>query len=175
MKRFIAYILAAVIAAALVLAGAFAANAAGPSPDPVELAARQEEVHAAAELLRSLGVAEESEAIRALSAEWWRCERLKSARYLGVYTVTGYDAYCKHCCARADGITASGAVVTEGYTVAMCRDFPFGTKVYIEDLGIFEVQDRGVGPGKIDIALGSHKECYAVTGRYKVWVIENGT
>lgn len=92
--------------------------------------------------------------------------------YLGEYKITGYDPYCTHCCARADGITASGVTVTEGYTVAMCKDFPFGTKIYIERLGTFEVQDRGVGEGKVDIALGSHEECYKVTGEYKVWIIK---
>ncbi len=97
--------------------------------------------------------------------------------YIGEFKVTGYDPYCTHCCSRADGVTASGVTasgvtVTEGYTVAMCRDYPFGTVIYIEGLGTFEVQDRGVGSGKIDIALGSHAECYAVTGRYPVWVIQ---
>ena len=94
--------------------------------------------------------------------------------YLGEYRVTGYDPYCTHCCSRADGITASGVTVTEGYTVAMCRDIPFGTRIYIEGLGVFEVQDRGVGEGKIDIALGSHRECYKVTGNYKVWAMNVG-
>ncbi len=178
MKKIIAYIVTAAAVVALVMAGSVTARATGSNPSSHlsegSLTARQEDVHQAAELLRELGVDEEDQAIKALSDEWWRCERLKNARYLGVYTVTGYDAYCKHCCARADGITASGAVVTEGYTVAMCRDFPFGTKVYIEGLGIFEVQDRGVGPGKIDVACTSHSECYALTGRYKVWVLSEG-
>lgn len=58
--------------------------------------------------------------------------------------------------------------------MAMSGDFPFGTRIYIEGLGVFEVQDRGVGPGKIDVACDSHADCYALTGRYKVWVVNDG-
>ena len=171
MKKIIAYILAAAVVVALVMAGRTTAMAGF---DDTELTARQVEVHEAAELLRSLGVEESDPAIQALSAEWWRCERLRGARYLGTYYVTGYDPYCTHCCYRADGITASGKVVAEGRTVAMCKDFPFGTRVYIEGLGIYTVEDRGVGPGKIDVACSDHSKCYALTGHYEVWVINNG-
>lgn len=169
------YILAAVlilaVIAAAVLIGRTTANAAGPSLDSAKLTARQEEVHEAAELLRSLGVAEESDGIKALSAEWWRCERLKSARYLGEYTVTGYDLWCAHCQGKWVGVTASGIPPVVGRTVAMCKDYPFGSQIYIEGLGIYTVEDRGVGPGHIDVACNSHAECYALTGRYKVWIL----
>ncbi len=171
MKKIIAYILAAAVVVALVMAGRTTAMAGF---DDTELTARQVEVHEAAELLRELGVNENDPAITALQEEWWRCDKLKGARYLGTYAVTGYDPYCAHCCGKADGITASGAVATEGYTVAMSGDFPFGTRIYIEGLGVFEVQDRGVGPGKIDVACDSHADCYALTGRYKVWVVNDG-
>lgn len=173
-KPVMAYILAALIAAALLAAMLIewtTANATGPSLDSAELTARQEEVHEAAELLRSLGVAEESDGIKALSVEWWRCEQLKSARYLGEYTVTGYDLWCAHCQGKWVGVTASGIPPVVGRTVAMCKDYPFGTQIYIEGLGIYTVEDRGVGPGHIDVACNSHAECYALTGRYKVWIL----
>lgn len=48
----------------------------------IDISARQAEVHAAAELLRSLGVDEDSEAIAALSDEWWRCEYHTEAEYI---------------------------------------------------------------------------------------------
>ena len=48
----------------------------------IDISARQAEVHAAAELLRSLGVDEDSEAITALSDEWWRCEYHTEAEYI---------------------------------------------------------------------------------------------
>ena len=48
----------------------------------IDISARQAEVHAAAELLRSLGVDEDSEAIAALSDEWWRCELHTEAEHI---------------------------------------------------------------------------------------------
>lgn len=109
MKRIIAYILAAVITAALVLAGAFAARAAGPE----ELLARQEEVHAAAELLRSLGVKEDSEAILALQEEWWRCE----ARLLPRYTEAEVVMLAKLMWGEAGGIDSVTEVACIGWVV----------------------------------------------------------
>lgn len=151
------------------------AEAADAEPDELEefVLCRQREVHAAAELLRELGVPEDSDAIKALSDEWWRCENLKDASYAGTYRITGYDPYCSHCCGKSDGITASGQPAQTGYTVAM-QGLKFGTKVYIEGLGIFEVQDRGVGPGVIDVACDEHEECYKITGARDVWVLTPG-
>ncbi len=169
MKKIIAYILAAAVVVALVMAGRTTAKAGF---DDEELTARQVEAHAAAELLRELGVAEEDPAIQALSAEWWRCEELKDARYLGVYTVTGYDIDCPHCQGKYVNQSASGVQLTPGRSVAMCKDFPFGTEIYIEGLGFYVVEDRGVGPGQIDVACNNHSECYALTGHYEVWVLD---
>lgn len=90
--------------------------------------------------------------------------------YLGAYKITGYDPLCAHCCGKSDGVTASGAQATPGYTAAAHRDIPFGSVLYVEGLGTYEVQDRGVGAGVIDIACGSHAECYAITGNYTVWL-----
>ena len=42
--------------------------------DGSALRARQDEVHAAAELLRALGIPEDDPAILALQEEWWRCQ-----------------------------------------------------------------------------------------------------
>ena len=162
------------LSAALLLALPVTALAAGAGPDPGALEARQAEVHEAAQLLRELGVAEEDPAIRALSEEWWRCQELKGARYMGTYTVTGYDVDCPGCQGKWVNQTASGVTPVPGYTVAMCGAFPFGTKIYIEGLGVYEVQDRGVGPGCVDVACEDHEECYALTGRYKVWVLSEG-
>ena len=110
MKRFIAYILAAVIAAALVLAGAVAARAAGPEE---ELLARQEEVHAAAELLRELGVKEDSEAILALQEEWWRCQ----ARLWPRYTEAEVIMLAKLMWGEAGGIDSVTEVACVGWVV----------------------------------------------------------
>jgi len=81
---------------------------------------------------------------------------------LGVYKIVGYDPYCGHCCKNANGITASGKIATIGKTVAM-YDMPFGTEIYIEGMGCYTVEDRGVGRGVVDIAMGDHAACYAIT------------
>ena len=46
------------------------------------ISARQTQLHEAAELLRELGIDEDSEAIAALSDEWWRCELHVEAEYI---------------------------------------------------------------------------------------------
>ena len=51
--------------------------------------------------------------------------------------------------------TASGAEPVPYYTVATNDEFDFGTILYIEDVGIVEVQDRGAFPeGIIDLHIG---------------------
>ena len=55
-------------------AAVLTASASAAGGGKTDLQSRQEEVHQAAELLRELGVSEDSEAIRALSDEWWRCQ-----------------------------------------------------------------------------------------------------
>lgn len=93
-----------------------------------------------------------------------------SKTYLGRYYVTGYDPYCSHCCGKLNGITASGAKAVVGQTVAM-KGVAFGTNIYIEGLGTYIVQDRGVGNGVIDVACNGHSACYAITGNYDVYII----
>lgn len=135
---------------------------------------KQNTAHEIAELARSIGLPEDDVIIKRAQEIWWeaQAEKEKAEKvYLGNYRITGYDPNCAHCCGKSDGITSSGAVAKPGYTIAM-KDMPFGTKIYIEGLGTFEVQDRGVGSGVIDIALSGHQACYAVTGRYDVWVIK---
>lgn len=82
--------------------------------------------------------------------------------YVGKFKITGYDAWCTHCCS-GTGLTASGNYATVGKTVATSKQFPFGTKLYIEGLGTYVVEDRGVGDNVIDIATDSHEACAAVT------------
>ncbi|MED4883102.1 3D domain-containing protein [Bacillus smithii] len=54
-------------------------------------------------------------------------------------------------------ITASGAKVQEGVTVACPRSMPFGTKLKIEGLGYRTCQDRGgaIVEGRIDVYMDS--------------------
>jgi 3D (Asp-Asp-Asp) domain-containing protein len=82
-----------------------------------------------------------------------------------LWKVTAYCA-CKKCCGKTDGITASGKKVREGRTCAI-NWMKFGTKVRIEGLGEFVVEDRGArslfgskkNPVKhVDIYKASHEE-----------------
>jgi 3D (Asp-Asp-Asp) domain-containing protein len=93
-------------------------------------------------------------------------------------------AYCterrEHICGTGTGITASGAPVEAGVTVAADPDiFPFGTVLYIEDVGVRIVQDRGSGiQGKhLDVAVpGTHKDAlnWEGCGKHRVWIIKEG-
>ena len=90
--------------------------------------------------------------------------------YIGTFQVYGYDPFCYHCNGKTDGITASGLKATFGQTVAM-KGYPFGTKLYIEGLGEYIVEDRGVGSGIIDVACKNHAACHTVTGKYDVYIV----
>ena len=76
------------------------------------------------------------------------------------------------------GITASGAPVEADVTVAADPDvFPFGTVLYIEDVGVRIVQDKGAGiQGKhLDVAVsGSHEDArsWEGYGTHRVWIIQ---
>ena len=109
----LAALVAVAVATAAVLIGWTTASAAGPSTDPVELAARQEEVHAAAELLRELGVDEDDQAIQALSAEWWRCQ----ARLYPRYTEEEVVMLAKLMWGEARGIESKTEVACVGWAV----------------------------------------------------------
>lgn len=98
--------------------------------------------------------------------------------YAGEFLCT---AYCTeeypHICGTGDGITASGAPVTAGLTVAADESLPFGTVLYIEDIGVRIVQDRGaaIQGNKLDVAVsGSHEDalCWEGYGEHRVWIIK---
>ena len=96
--------------------------------------------------------------------------------YLGSYKITGYDAWCVHCCSKNDGVTASGTQAMVGRTIAM-KGLPYGTLVYIEGYGFYIVEDTGgFKPNTIDIACSSHEECYSITNRVgvNVYVVGGG-
>jgi 3D (Asp-Asp-Asp) domain-containing protein len=73
--------------------------------------------------------------------------------------VTAYCA-CMECCGKTNGITASGTHATAGRTIAMSKDYRFGTKVEIEGYGIYTVEDRGgaIKGTRIDVFFDTHKE-----------------
>lgn len=98
--------------------------------------------------------------------------------YAGKFLCT---AYCTeeypHICGTGDGITASGAPVTAGLTVAADESLPFGTVLYIEGVGVRVIQDRGaaIQGNKLDVAVsGSHEEAlhWEGYGEHRVWIIK---
>jgi len=86
-------------------------------------------------LLLILGQAEPTHEARALQPVM-TVDKL----YLGQYHISAYCA-CEKCCGKSDGITSSGAVATEGITVA-CNSLPQGTVIEIEGIGERIVQDK---------------------------------
>ena len=86
-----------------------------------------------------------------------------------MYTTFNTSAYCscsKCCGAGSTGVTASGAEINPGTTVAAGPSYPFGSVIHIPELdntpigGWFIVEDRGeaITDGCLDIAMASHSE-----------------
>lgn len=97
--------------------------------------------------------------------------------YAGKFLCT---AYCTeeypHICGTGNGITASGAPVTPGLTVAADESLPFGTVLYIEGVGVRVVQDRGaaIQDNKLDVAVsGNHEDAlnWEGYGEHTVWIL----
>lgn len=83
----------------------------------------------------------------------------------GVWTTFNVSAYCgcSKCCGKSNAITASGAKATQGITIAASSNYKFGTKIYLEGLGTYTVQDRGgaIKGNKIDVYFDSHSQALA--------------
>lgn len=136
---------------------------------------KQNTVHEIADMARELGLPESDPIIKRASEIWWEEDaRVKAEPKLtsiGTMYITGYDN-CVQCCGKwAGDPTASGVMPTVNHTVAM-SDYPFGTKFYIEGLGYYTVEDRGVGRGTVDVFCNNHSEAYAITGYREVYLVE---
>ena len=78
--------------------------------------------------------------------------------YLGTWTISFY-CDCEICTGSWSGSpTASGVYPTAWHTAA-CGSLPFGTVVYVDGLGTFVVEDRGVYGDWLDIYLDDHDLC----------------
>lgn len=86
--------------------------------------------------------------------------------YLGAYTISFY-CNCEQCCGQFAwmNMTASGREPLPWYTVASGSDLPFGTRLYVSGFGYFEVMDRGVPSGWLDVYVNDHSEIpsYGIT------------
>lgn len=100
--------------------------------------------------------------------------------YLGEFDCTAYccEAY-PHICGTGDGITASGAPVTAGVSVAVDPEMiPLGSWLYIEGVGIRQAQDIGsrVKKNKLDVAVDTHEHAlhWPEYGLHKVYLLSEG-
>lgn len=84
--------------------------------------------------------------------------------YLGNLKITGYVA--------TGNPTASGVYpYVGGVAMSSSYGFPWGTKIYIDGLGTFELFDCGCAYGVVDVFRSSEPECYALTSYRDVYVI----
>lgn len=84
--------------------------------------------------------------------------------YLGNLKITGYVA--------TGNPTASGVYpYVGGVAMSSSYGFPWGTKIYIDGLGTFELFDCGCAYGVVDVFRSSESECYALTSYRDVYVI----
>ena len=83
----------------------------------------------------------------------------EDAEYI-TFNVSAYCG-CKQCSEGWGTQTASGATPVQGVTIAAGPQYPFGTKIHLEGLGTYIVQDRGgaIKGNKIDIYFNSHSKC----------------
>lgn len=81
---------------------------------------------------------------------------------LGTFKITFYCP-CRKCSGKYGHHTSSGAIATEGRTIAVDTSvIPYGTKVYIEGFGEYVAEDTGgiwVRGNHIDIFLEDHLTC----------------
>lgn len=100
--------------------------------------------------------------------------------YLGEFNCTAYcSEQYEHICGTGDGITASGAPVQAGVTVAADPDIlPLGSAIYIDGVGLRYVQDTGsaVKGNALDVAVDTHSDALAWPGygTHRVWLLGVG-
>lgn len=76
-----------------------------------------------------------------------------------IYVITaytaGYESTGKRKGDKGYGVTTSGAIVSQGRTLACPRSIPFGTKIEIEGYGVRVCEDRGghIVDGRLDIYI----------------------
>lgn len=92
-------------------------------------------------------------------------EKRKNADFLeGTFTInaSAYTAAADEC-GKSDGITASGIKVKENRTLACPPQYPFGTKIKIENIGTLICEDRGgaIKGNHFDIYMETKKEAFA--------------
>lgn len=86
---------------------------------------------------------------------------------VGFYTISAYS-YSEGC--GENYKTAGGYAPKPYYTVATSSEYTIGTKLYIEDVGKVQVQDRGDFPSsRIDLHIGHNNPTTFGLKRRKVY------
>ena len=107
-------------------------------------------------------------------------EEQLSLTYVGAFSCTAYCAEeYPHICGEGHGITSSGAKALPGVTAAAdIRILPYGTVVYIENVGLRVIQDTGsaVKGNKLDVCVNTHEEALSWSGygSRRVWIVSGG-
>lgn len=165
--------------AACSTAPAVAANSDDIKTELDAAIASRETAHQLAENARSLGVDEQNyiiwyakqkwneyhEQVVALTSEYNAAlaEEQSKGTYLGTFRIS-YYCPCATCNGSSNAITASGAPLSVGKTIAVDSSvIPIGSKVYIEGIGWRVAQDTGsaIKGNRIDVLVSSHSEAYA--------------
>lgn len=110
-------------------------------------------------------------------------------KYSGKFTITSYCS-CEICCGewatdrpmldnRELVVTSSGSIAEQGVTVAVDpKVIPYGTKIYIEGIGVRIAQDTGkaIKGNRLDVYYDSHEEARH-EGIYSrnVWIIDENS
>ena len=120
----------------------------------------------------SLRIVYESTTIKATETNTSKYEEDKYGKYYWFKASCTAYCSCEKCCGKYAAnrqrdennepivLTASGSRAKSKYTISMSSNFEFGTKVYIDGIGLCEVMDRGsaVKGNVIDIYFDSHEE-----------------
>lgn len=95
--------------------------------------------------------------------------------YVGTFKVSAYCA-CRACTGKIDGITASGAKVQEGVTIAADWSvLPKGTVIEVAGIGQRIVQDRGgsIKGNELDLFVNNHQDAINFGIQYlKVYIVK---
>ena len=84
--------------------------------------------------------------------------------YLGSMRITGYVG--------TGNPTASGEMpYVGGVALSTAYNIPYGSRIYIDGLGEYVVNDTGCAYGVVDVFCNSVDECYALTSYADVYLL----
>ncbi len=106
----------------------------------------------------------------ALESEQYQVQLMNITMYapLSVDAIEGWDF------SGDPSLTASGEEVVPGETAAAGSNIPFGTRIYVEEMGWRTVNDRGsaIGPNDIDLAVETKEESIKFGKQQRLVIIQ---